>query len=138
MVQHEPHWTLEYQLSIDHDSSVTPAKTPKLLPAASLHLVLALLDGENHGYALMRRVEELSAGAVRMGPGTLYGTLNRLLGDGLIIETTDGVEREDNERRRYYQLTANGTAVAHDELARLRNLVGRLSWLQPGLGSAGS
>jgi len=117
---------------------VTPAKTPKPLPAASLHLVLALLDGENHGYALMRRVEELSAGAVRMGPGTLYGTLNRLLGDGLIIETTDRVEREDNERRRYYQLTANGTAVAHDELARLRNLVGQLSWLQPGLGSAGS
>jgi DNA-binding PadR family transcriptional regulator len=108
------------------------------LPAASVHLVFALLDGENHGYALMRRVEELSAGAVRMGPGTLYGTLNRLLGDGLIIETTDRVAREDNERRRYYQLTAKGTTVAHEELARLRNLVGRLSWLQPGLGSARS
>ena len=130
--------TLDYQLSIHHDSSVTPTKSPKPLPAASVHLVFALLDGENHGYALMRRVEELSAGAVRMGPGTLYGTLNRLLGDGLIIETTDRVAREDNERRRYYQLTAKGTTVAHDELARLRNLVGRLSWLQPGLGTAGS
>ena len=113
------------------------ARSPKPLPAASLHLVLALLDGENHGYALMRRVEELSAGAVRMGPGTLYGTLNRLLGDGLIIETTDRVPREDNERRRYYQLTAQGATVAQDELTRLRTLVGRFSPLQPGLGSAG-
>jgi DNA-binding PadR family transcriptional regulator len=106
------------------------------LPAASLHLVLALLDGENHGYALMRRVEELSAGAVRMGPGTLYGTLNRLLDGGLIVETTDRVERDDNERRRYYQLTGEGETVACYELDRLRNLVGRLSQFHPGLGTA--
>jgi DNA-binding PadR family transcriptional regulator len=111
-------------------------KSPRPLPAASLHLVLALLDGENHGYALMRRVEELSAGAVRMGPGTLYGTLNRLLADGLITETTDMVERQDNERRRYYQLTGQGEAVARNELARLRTLVSRLSGFKPGLGSA--
>ncbi|MEA2686923.1 MAG: hypothetical protein QOE93_2118 [Actinomycetota bacterium] len=115
---------------------MSPAKSPKPLPAASLHLVLALLDGENHGYALMRRVEELSAGAVRMGPGTLYGTLNRLLGDGLITETTDRIERQDNERRRYYQLTADGVTVAREELDRLRNLVGRLSHFNP-LGSPG-
>ena len=51
----------------------------KPLPAASLHVVFALLDGELHGYALMRRVDELSDGSVRMGPGTLYGTLNRLV-----------------------------------------------------------
>jgi len=61
----------------------------KPLPAASMHIVLALLEGEMHGYALMRRVEEQSDGAVRMGPGTLYGTINRLLADGLIVETTD-------------------------------------------------
>jgi DNA-binding PadR family transcriptional regulator len=115
---------------------VTRQKSSKPLPAASLHLVLALLDGENHGYALMRRVEELSAGAMRMGPGTLYGTLNRLLSDGLIVETTDRVPRDDNERRRYYQLTGQGEAVARDELVRLRTLVGRLSRFQPGLGSA--
>jgi DNA-binding PadR family transcriptional regulator len=84
----------------------------------------------------MRRVEELSAGAVRMGPGTLYGTLNRLLADGLIMETTNEVPRDDNERRRYYQLTGEGETVARTELARLRNLVGRLSGFQPGLGSA--
>jgi len=95
----------------------------KPLPAASLHVVLALLDGELHGYALMRRVEELSDGAVRMGPGTLYGTLNRLVDDGLIVETG----QNDDERRRYYELTASGRATALAELARLRGLVERVS-----------
>ena len=61
----------------------------KSLPAASLHIVLALLDGELHGYAVMQRVGELSDGAVKMGPGTLYGALNRLVDDGLVVETTD-------------------------------------------------
>lgn len=92
-----------------------------------MHLVLALLDGELHGYALMRRVEELSDGSVRMGPGTLYGTINRLLADGLIVETTDRVDRGgDDERRRYYELTTNGRAVALDELARLQSIVHRV------------
>lgn len=96
----------------------------KPLPPASMHLVLALLDGELHGYALMRRVEELSDGSVRMGAGTLYGTINRLLADGLIVETTDRVDRsDDDERRRYYELTPNGRAVALDELARLHAIV---------------
>ena len=95
----------------------------KPLPAASLHVVLALLDGELHGYALMRRVEELSDGAVRMGPGTLYGTLNRLVDDGLIVETG----QNDDERRRYYELTASGRATALAELTRLRGLVERVS-----------
>ncbi len=100
-------------------------RAAKPLPAASLHIVLALLDGELHGYALMRRVGELSDGAVRMGPGTLYGTLNRLVADGLIIETTDRVERDESERRRYYELTTEGRAVALAELARLTTLVHR-------------
>ena len=72
----------------------------KPLPAASMHIVLALLEGEMHGYALMRRVEEQSDGAVRMGPGTLYGTINRLLADGLIVETTDRHDRSDDDERR--------------------------------------
>lgn len=116
---------------------MAPGKPSKPLPSASLHLVLALLDGKNHGYALMRRVEELSNGAVRMGPGTLYGTLNRLLADGLIIETTDHAPREHNERRRYYRLTGEGQRVAQTEVARLHTLLSRLSGLQPGLGGAG-
>jgi DNA-binding PadR family transcriptional regulator len=104
----------------------------KPLPSASLHIVLALLDGELHGYALMQRVAELSDGAVRMGPGTLYGTLNRLVDDGLIEETTAEASRDDNERRRYYQLTPNGRAVAIDELARLQGLVHRIAGHLPG------
>ena len=95
------------------------------LPAASMHIVLALLDGEQHGYALMRKVEELSHGAVSMGPGTLYGTINRLLGDQLIVEV-DGPQADDERRRRYYRLTAEGERVAHAELARLRTLVSQL------------
>ena len=55
----------------------------------------------------MRRVAELSDGAVKMGPGTLYGTLNRLVDDGLIVETTDRADRTETERRRYYELTAD-------------------------------
>jgi DNA-binding PadR family transcriptional regulator len=103
---------------------VSPSKP---LPAASLHLVLALLDGESHGYALMRRVEELSDGAVRMGPGTLYGTLNRLVDDGQIVETTDRRARSDGERRRYYELTKSGRQLARDELTRLTTLVERVT-----------
>lgn len=99
----------------------------KSLPAASLHIVLALLDGELHGYAVMQRVAELSGGAVKMGPGTLYGTLNRLVGDGLVVETTDRVDRDTSERRRYYELSAGGRSVALAELARLRTLVDRVT-----------
>jgi DNA-binding PadR family transcriptional regulator len=98
----------------------------KPLPVAAVHIVLALLPGELHGYALMRQVEDLSDGAVRLGPGTLYGTINRLVADGLIEETTDRVVRGDGERRRYYQLTGTGRAVALEELARLQALVRRV------------
>ncbi|HKY75142.1 MAG TPA: PadR family transcriptional regulator [Acidimicrobiia bacterium] len=100
----------------------------KALPAAALHIVLALLEGEQHGYGLMQSVAELSGGAVRMGPGTLYGTLNRLVEDGLIVETTDRRSRPEGDRRRYYELTADGRAIAHEELSRLQSLVTRLGW----------
>ena len=106
------------------------------MPAASLHVALALLDGEMHGYALMRRVEELSDGAVRMGPGTLYGTLNRLVETGLIEETTGRVPRTGNERRRYYQLTAKGRLTAVDELTRLQHLVHLTAGHLPGAAPA--
>ncbi len=103
------------------------------MPAASTYLLLALLGGENHGYALMRLVDAQSQGAVRIGPGTLYGTLNRLLGDRLIIETTNDRDRADNERRRYYQLTSEGDRVARTELDRIRSLVNQFRGV-PGLG----
>jgi len=93
--------------------------------------MLALLDGESHGYALMQRVAELSDGSVRMGPGTLYGTLKRLCEDGLIEETTDRKEGAEVERRRYYALTAGGRSTALSELARLRALVHRVAFHLP-------
>lgn len=111
-------------------------RSPKPLPPASLHVVLALLDGELHGYALMTRVAELSDGAVRMGPGTVYGTINRLLADGLIDESTDQAVRDDGERRRYYRLTARGRAVAVEEAARLQRMVHRVVRHLPGPATA--
>jgi DNA-binding PadR family transcriptional regulator len=116
---------VDYRPPIYQYSTVTRKTRP--LPSASLHIVLALLDGEAHGYALMGRVTDLSDGVVRMGPGTLYGTLNRLVEDGLIEETTDRARRDDSERRRYYQLTPNGRAVAQDEIDRLQGLVHRFA-----------
>lgn len=103
--------------------------TTKPLPGASLYLVLALLDGEQHGYALMGRVAELSDGAWRMGPGTLYGTLNRLVEGGLIEETR--VDRDSDGRRRYYALTPAGRAVAAAETRRLQGLVAAVSRFLP-------
>jgi DNA-binding PadR family transcriptional regulator len=111
-------------------------KRDRPLPAASMHLALALLDGEMHGYALMRRVEEMSDGAVRMGPGTLYGSLNRLLEAGLVEETTGDRAQDGSERRRYYQLTATGRAVALDEVRRLAALVRHTRQHLPGPATA--
>jgi DNA-binding PadR family transcriptional regulator len=108
----------------------------KPLPAASSYVVLALLGGELHGYALMRRVEDQSGGAVRMGPGTLYGTLDRLVEVGLIEETTERSARAENERRRYYELTADGRARAADELRRVQSSVYRTATHLPGAAPA--
>jgi DNA-binding PadR family transcriptional regulator len=119
----QANFPLDYRLPIYQNLSMS--KQGKPMPAASLYLLLALLGGENHGYALMKLVEEQSNAAVQMGPGTLYGTLNRLLDSGLIVETTEQRDPDANERRRYYQLTAQGSRVAVTELQRLRNLVSR-------------
>jgi len=86
----------------------------------------------------MRRVDELTDGSVRMGPGTLYGTLNRLLKDRLITEVTAEVARDENDRRRFYRLTASGEQVAQAELTRLKNLVSRLNARRVGLSGAGA
>jgi DNA-binding PadR family transcriptional regulator len=96
------------------------------LPSATLHILVALAPGEKHGYAIMGDVEALSDGAVRMGPGTLYGSIKRMLGDGLIEETPSRADPElDDQRRRYYRLTGVGEQVLAAELARLEALVRR-------------
>ena len=108
----------------------------KPLPAASLHIVLALLDGELHGYALMRRVAELSDGAVRWAPERSTARSTGWSTTGLIVETTDRADRTESERRRYYELTATGRTVALAELARLRSLVHKIGRHLPGIAPA--
>ena len=94
------------------------------LPPATFHILLALADGEQHGYAIMKGVTERSEGTVRLGPGTLYGALKRLLESGLVEETDERADPEqDDERRRYYQLTPFGLSVARAEARRLDAMV---------------
>lgn len=96
------------------------------LPSATLHILVALTGGEKHGYAIMSDVERLSDGAVRMGPGTLYGSIKRMLSDGLIEETAERPDPAlDDQRRRYYRLTALGRKVCTAELQRLETLIRR-------------
>lgn len=96
------------------------------LPTATLHILVALSAGERHGYAIMGEVEALSDGAVRMGPGTLYGSIKRLLADGLIEESVERPDPDiDDQRRRYYRLTGLGEQVCAAELARLQALIRR-------------
>jgi DNA-binding PadR family transcriptional regulator len=87
------------------------------LTPAMFHVLVALADGETHGYAIMKEVEQLTGGAVRLSTGTLYGIVKRLLNDGLIRES--GRASRDADRRRSYELTAFGRDVARAEAARL-------------------
>lgn len=97
---------------------------PVPLPPAQLHILLALADGEKHGYAIMGEVERMTDGVVRMGPGTLYGAIKRMLNAGLIEETDERPDPElDDERRRYYRATGFGARVLSAEAERLAQLV---------------
>ena|SRR5687767_5947306 len=94
------------------------------LSPAVFHILLALADGEMHGYAVMREVERSTSGTVRMGPGTLYGTIKKLLADELVEEAEERPDPEmDDERRRYYKLTGLGARVLNSELSRLRAIL---------------
>lgn len=96
----------------------------KPLPPAQLHILLALADGEKHGYAVMGEVERMTNGEVTMGPGTMYGAIKRMLDAGLVEETDERPAPElDDERRRYYRLTGLGVGVLTAEMERLNQLV---------------
>jgi DNA-binding PadR family transcriptional regulator len=98
----------------------------ELLPLtpAMFHILLTLCDGGKHGYAIMREVESRSAGGVRIGPGTLYRSIQKMLDDGLVKETAERPNTEnDDERRRYYEMTDFGRAVAAAEAERLAEVV---------------
>lgn len=93
------------------------------LAAAPFHLLVALTAGDRHGYGLMQDVEELSGGRVKMGPGTMYGTLKRMCNDGLVEESSRRPDRDlDDQRRRYYRLTPLGAQVCAAEADRLAAL----------------
>jgi DNA-binding PadR family transcriptional regulator len=96
-----------------------PASLLPLTPVV-LHMLLALAGERQgkHGYALAREVEDVSGGQIRMGPGTLYGSIQRMI-DASLIEESSRRAADDDERRRYYRLTPFGRRVLELELARL-------------------
>lgn len=106
---------------------------PPLTPAMH-HILMSLLRGDLHGYAIMQEVERLTDGGMRLGPGTLYTSLPKLLEAGLVEESAQRVADGDDERRRYYRLTSTGRAAVLEESRRLQKLVryvGRHARLEP-------
>ena len=94
------------------------------LPAATFHILVALSDIDRHGYGIMREVAQRTGGRTKLNPGTLYTTIQRLLEKGWIVELSERPDPdEDDERRRYYRLTAQGRRVAAAEAERLARLV---------------
>ena len=107
------------------------------LPASVMHIIVALAAGERHGYAIMREVDELSGGSITLSPGTLYGSLKRMIDQGLVEETDERPDPAlDDERRRYYRLTSLGQRVGAAEHTRLASLVDAATARQLGLGLA--
>jgi DNA-binding PadR family transcriptional regulator len=103
--------------------SRSPSEFLPLTPS-TFHILLALADRERHGYHIMLEVEQHTAGKVRLGPGTLYGSIKRMLADNMIEETDERPDPDlDDERRRYYRLTDFGHRVARAEAERLAHLV---------------
>ena len=94
------------------------------LSPAVFHILLALADGERHGYGIMQEVKQRTEGRVHLRPGTLYGAIKRLLEKGLIEEADERPDPDlEDERRRYYRLTGFGLRVLQAEAARLARLV---------------
>jgi DNA-binding PadR family transcriptional regulator len=94
------------------------------LPEATLHILLALGEGDRHGYGIIQDVAARTDGALKLGAGTLYRSIQRMLEQGLIVETSQRpAPEDDDERRRYYRITAFGRAVARADAARLLRLV---------------
>jgi DNA-binding PadR family transcriptional regulator len=101
-----------------------PANQPLTPPV--FQTLLSLADGEKHGYAILKDVEEHSGGEVQLSTGTLYAIIKRLLSEGLIAECKNRPRaEEDDQRRRYYRLTPKGRAVATAEVERMERLVAR-------------
>jgi len=102
---------------------VSDSQTP--LTPAMFNVLLALADGDKHGYAILKDVAEQTSGEVQLGTGTLYGIIKRLLIEGLIVELRNRPSAGDDSRRRYYRLTPEGREKAAAEAARLAKMVAR-------------
>ena len=95
-----------------------------MLPPATFHILLALAEEDRHGYAIIQEVAMRTDGELKLSAGTLYRSIQRMLEQGLIVETRDRpAPEDDDERRRYYRITALGTATAKQEARRLTQLV---------------
>jgi DNA-binding PadR family transcriptional regulator len=105
-------------MAIDHED--VAALLP--LPPATFHILLALLDEDRHGYAIIQDVEGRTHGELRLSAGTLYRSIARMVEQSLITEVAKQ-RRDDDARRRYYSLTSFGSAVARAEMRRLSDLV---------------
>jgi DNA-binding PadR family transcriptional regulator len=94
------------------------------LPSAAFQIMLALADGDLHGYAIMRQIEEQTGGRLRLGPGTLYSSIQTLL-EGKLIEEIDRPENIEghSERRRYYRLTVAGRKMARSEAEKMAGVL---------------
>jgi DNA-binding PadR family transcriptional regulator len=105
------------------------------LPSSAFHILLALVGGEKHGYAIMRDVAEDTGNTVRLGPGTLYGSLQTLLDAGYVAEREARAVSAGEERRRYYRLSGAGRQALRTEIDRLAGLL-RLAKSKKGLRNA--
>src|ERR671914_2499608 len=105
--------------------SDTPAVETLLpLPPATFHILMAVADEDRHGYAIIQEISARTNGALRMSAGTLYRSIQRMIEQDLIVEVHERPAPElDDERRRYYRITAFGEAVARAETRRLQDLV---------------
>jgi DNA-binding PadR family transcriptional regulator len=105
------------------------------LPEATFHILMAVAEDDRHGYAIIQEVATRTDGMLKLSPGTLYRSIQRMLEQGLIQETAERPAPElDDERRRYYRITSFGRAVAKAEARRLAQLVklARESGFAPG------
>jgi DNA-binding PadR family transcriptional regulator len=94
------------------------------LTPAVFHILMALADGEKHGYSIMKDVEKQTGGSLKLGPGTLYGSIKRMLAANLIEESDERPDPAmDDERRRYYRMSGTGQKVLAVECKRLEQAV---------------
>lgn len=93
------------------------------LPPVTFHILLAVSGEDRHGYGIIQDVEARTGGALRLGAGTLYRSIARMVEQGLLAETSERRALDDDQRRRYYRITPFGRAVARAEMGRLTDLV---------------